>query len=90
MSDVEVQLIIGAKIVAVRPLTARELDREGWLGLAQPRQIAAGVVVELDNGMTLYPATDRDGTEPGVLMLYDPRAGTGESFWLRPKPRGES
>ena len=32
MSDVEVQLIIGAKIVAVRPLTARELDREGWLG----------------------------------------------------------
>ena len=87
MSDVEVQLIIGAKIVAVRPLTARELDREGWLGLAHPHQIAAGVVIELDNGMTLYPATDRDGTEPGVLMLHDPRVGAGESFWLRPKPR---
>ena len=89
MVDVEVQMIIGAKIVAVRPLTAGELDREGWRGLAHPRQIASAVVLELDNGMTLYPATDRDGTEPGVLMLYDPRAGAGESFWLRLKPREE-
>ena len=90
MSDVEVQLLVGAKIVAVRPLTGGELDREGWFGQVHPGQIAESVVIELDNGMTLYPATDRDGTEPGVLMLYDPRAGTGESFWLRPKPRGES
>lgn len=89
MNDVEVQLLVGTKIVAVRPLTGDELDREGWFGQIHPGQIVEGVVVELDNGMTLYPATDRDGTAPGALMLYDPKAGAGESFWLRPKPRGE-
>ena len=59
--------IIGHKIVAIRKTTAEEREQQYWS--------ANGIVLVLDNGVSLLPVTDEEGNEPGRLLVDDD--GTG-------------
>ncbi len=55
--------IIGQKIVKVRQMTSIERDREGWY--------RGTVVIELSNGVLLYPSSDEEGNDAGALFGKD-------------------
>lgn len=55
--------LIGRKIVNVRPISAKDLEFEGWDSHPTPT-----VVLELDDGTLLYPSADEEGNGPGVLF----------------------
>ena len=59
--------IIGHKILAIRKTTAAEREQQYWS--------ANGIVLVLDNGVSLLPVTDEEGNEPGRLLVDDD--GTG-------------
>ena len=59
--------IIGHKIVAIRKTTAAEREQMYWS--------ANGMVLLLDNGVSLLPVTDEEANEPGRLLVDDD--GTG-------------
>ena len=59
--------IIGHKIVVIRKTTAEEREQMYWS--------ANGIVLVLDNGVSLLPVTDEEGNEPGRLLVDD--GGTG-------------
>jgi len=63
--------LIGRKIVAVRPMTKKELEVEGWDG-------GYNTVIVLDNGERLYPSQDEEGNGPGCIFGTNPI--TKESF----------
>lgn len=52
--------LIGRTIKAVRPLTKKELDAEGWSGHC--------TAIELDNDITIYASRDEEGNGPGCLF----------------------
>lgn len=56
--------LIGIKIKTVRPMTKREHDFEGWDVDPHHRPY----VIELENGVLLYPSQDIDGNGPGTLF----------------------
>ncbi len=57
--------VVGATIVAVRPMTKEEAEREGWsIGGRQ----GAPMVLELSTGAVLYPSQDEEGNGPGALF----------------------
>jgi hypothetical protein len=56
--------LVGRQIVSVRPMTAVELSREGWVTNA----FDSGVALVLDNGAVLYPSRDSEGNGPGALF----------------------
>jgi hypothetical protein len=64
--------IAGVKIKDVRPLTTKEMEREGW---DKPC-----MVIELENGVLLYPSMDEEGNGPGALFGYDTK--TKKQFGL--------
>ena len=53
--------IIGHKIVAIRKTTAEERDQMYWS--------ANGIVLVLDNGVSLLPVTDEEGNDPARLLV---------------------
>ena len=53
--------IIGHKILAIRKTTAEKRDQMYWS--------ANGIVLVLDNGVSLLPVTDEEGNEPGRLLV---------------------
>ena len=57
-------VIIGAKIVKVRSMTAKEMKDECWEG-------RPATAIELDNGIILYPSRDEEGNGPGALFGKD-------------------
>jgi len=63
-------LVIGNKIVAVRPMTKAEMNEEYWDG-------PVAVVLVLDNGTKLYASCDDEGNRPGALFGKDEN---GKSF----------
>ena len=63
MGAVKVKTLVGCRIIEVRPMTAPELEREGWT--------STPVVLVLDDLTTLYPAQDEEGNGPGVLLGCD-------------------
>lgn len=61
-------LLKGRKIVAVRYLTNAEMDELGW----DDRP----VVLELDNGLLVYPSRDDEGNGAGALFTTDQKTPT--------------
>ncbi len=55
--------MIGQTIKAIRPQTDAERDDEYWEDPA--------VVIELDNGVLIYPSRDSEGNGPGTLFVKD-------------------
>ena len=64
--------LIGKKIVRVRPMTNRELEREGWTLTMHGRP----PVLVLDDGTTIYPSQDEEGNHYGALVGVDARGGS--------------
>ena len=54
----------GAKIVKIRDMTKKEADNEGW-----DLRHNGCRVIELDNGVCLYPSRDYEGNGPGALFF---------------------
>jgi hypothetical protein len=55
-----IQLLVGRKIVSVRYMTHKEREAHGWT--------AKCVVIELDNGIKIYPSRDDEGNDAGALF----------------------
>jgi hypothetical protein len=54
--------IVGSKIIDIRPMTADEMEAEGW----QKREIP--MVLVLSSGTILYPSQDTEGNDAGSLF----------------------
>ena len=61
-------ILVGRKIKAVRYLYPNEAEGLGWYGRS--------VVIELDNGVLIWPSTDDEGNHAGALFTTDKRADT--------------
>lgn len=59
--------LLHAKVLAVRPLTAAELDDLGW----DDSSGTVPLVIFFDNGKALIPSMDPEGNGPGHLFLDD-------------------
>lgn len=55
--------LIGRKITNIRPITKKERELEGW-----ENWHSATAVIELDNGIILYPSSDDEGNSAGTLF----------------------
>ena len=68
--------IIGQTIKTVRAMTEKEIEAEGWEpGYGVP------VLIELMNGMKIYPSCDEEGNGPGALFGTAP---DGASVYVMP------
>ena len=67
--------LIGRKIMAIMPISKKELEAEGWDDCH-----SATCVLLLDNGTLLYPSQDDEGNGPGTLFAMD-REGTQYTIW---------
>lgn len=61
-------VLVGRKIKAVRYLTQKEVESLGWY--------SRSVVIELDNGVLVWPSSDDEGNDAGALFTTDERADT--------------
>ena len=61
-------VLVGRKIKAVRYLYPKEAEGLGWYGRS--------VVIELDNGVLVWPSSDDEGNDAGALFTTDERADT--------------
>ena len=59
--------LVGAKVTQVRPMTAAEMQREGW----DEDRSGPPTAIVLDNGVTLYASRDTEGNGGGALFGYD-------------------
>lgn len=59
--------LVGAKIIAARPMTKEELKEWGW----HDRMSNSGYALVLDNGVILYPGQDFEGNGQGVMFGKD-------------------
>jgi hypothetical protein len=57
--------LIGKKIVRIRPMSEAEKDAEGW------ENSGATSVIELDNGILIYPSQDDEGNGGGTMFGKD-------------------
>jgi len=55
------------EIKTVRPMTKKELEREGW------EDERNATCIELGDGMILYPSRDSEGNGAGTIFGYDPK-----------------
>lgn len=60
-------VIVGKKIVALRRMTKKEMNDEGW-DHGRP-----AMILELEGGIRLYPSRDEEGNGPGALFGIDAR-----------------
>ena len=67
--------LVGAKIIATRAMTAAEKAAEGWEDWH-----GSAIVLELDNGLIIYPSADDEGNGPGALFGVDTETKT--SLWF--------
>ena len=75
--------IEGQKIVKVRDITPKELTREGW---DLNNKFDFIPVLELENGVTIFPSRDSEGNGGGKLFGDDPNLGkAGAQFHVIPK-----
>ena len=54
--------MVGSKIIDIRPMTANEMESEGW----QKNEIP--MVLVLSSGTILYPSMDTEGNDAGALF----------------------
>lgn len=55
--------LVGRKIVGVRYLSDREVERLGWT--------SRSVIFELDNGCLVWPTMDDEGNDAGAIFTTD-------------------
>ncbi|MFA7101301.1 MAG: hypothetical protein WC196_06180 [Bacilli bacterium] len=55
--------VTGQTIVKVRPMTQKEIDKEGWY--------RGTTVLELSNGVLLYASSDEEGNDAGAMFGTD-------------------
>ena len=67
--------VVGRTIRSARPMTADEMNSEGW----ETGNHALPTVLVLDDGSKLYPSRDEEGNGPGVLFGRDK---DGQTFVL--------
>jgi hypothetical protein len=66
------QLLVGATVKAIRPMTKKEMDEQCWdVG----RVHAAPTVVEFTNGVKIFPSRDEEGNGAGCLFGEYKKAG---------------
>lgn len=58
--------IEGQKIARLRLMTCTEMREQGWEDWRSPP-----VVIELENGLKLFPSRDEEGNGPGALFGSD-------------------
>lgn len=63
-------VIIGAKVVDVRPMTKAEMKKEFWDG--EPP-----TAIVLDTGVVLYASQDEEGNGPGSMFGYHKKTQFG-------------
>lgn len=61
-------LLVGRKITAVRYMTAKEVETLGWN--------SKGIVLQLDNGLLVFPSMDDEGNDAGALFTSDEKLPT--------------
>ena len=64
--------IIGHKILAIRKTTAVEREQMYWS--------ANGIVLLLDNGVSLLPVTDEEANGPGRMLVDTDGSSTFKSL----------
>lgn len=55
--------IVGQTVVRTRAMTTEEMEAEGWCH--------GTVVIVLSNGVLLYPSSDSEGNDCGVIFGKD-------------------
>ena len=68
MKEYNKNMLVGASVSNVRKMTQGELSAHSW---DDNRGFNPVYVVELDNGVTLYPSRDGEGNGGGVLFGVD-------------------
>jgi len=58
------KVLLNRKIVSVRYMTAKESNAHGWYNRS--------VVIQLDNGVLIYPSSDDEGNAAGALFTTHP------------------
>lgn len=53
--------LVGLTVARVRPMSDKELAREGWDG-------ESAVIIEFDDGSSLHAMRDPEGNGPGVII----------------------
>lgn len=61
-------VLVGRTIKRVRYLTPKEVESLGWY--------SRSVVIELDNGVLVWPSSDDEGNDAGALFTTDERVDT--------------
>lgn len=61
-------LLVGRTIKSVRYMDMKEKDDLGWMSRA--------VVLELDNGLLLYPSQDDEGNDAGAIFTTSKKLPT--------------
>lgn len=61
-------ILVGRKIKNVRYLLPQEAESLGWH--------SRSVVIELDNGVLVWPSSDDEGNDAGALFTTDKRVDT--------------
>ena len=57
------KVLVGRKVVAVRYMTTEEAEAHGW--------VSRPLVIQLDNGLIVYPSRDDEGNDGGALFTND-------------------
>ena len=65
MSEVKIPGLTGGVVTKVRRMTKAELEREGWEDMNYDQ---SDIVIELDNGLIIYPSRDPEGNGPGTMF----------------------
>ncbi len=55
------------------PMSQEEADHFGWY--------SRSVVIELDNGVLLWPSRDDEGNDAGAIFTTDPKGSTLPVLW---------
>lgn len=64
MKESNVDPVIGATIVNVRPMTKEEMAEEGW----EMHNPLGTTAIVLSSGVVLYPSADWEGNGPGAIF----------------------
>ena len=65
MIEYNKEMLVGAKVANVRKMTQGELNAHYW---DDNRGFSPVYVIELDNGVSLYPSRDDEGNGGGVIF----------------------
>ena len=72
MKEYNKNMLVGASVSNVCKMSAKELEAHGW---DDNRGFNPVYVIELDNGVSLYPSRDGEGNGGGVLFGVDENEG---------------